>query len=222
LRYAIYYAPERDDPLWAAGCAWLGRDPETGARIEPPPEAEGLIDHAARYGFHATFKPPFALAEGASPEDLIAALARFAAGRRAEAMPGLSVQALDGFLALRPEGGDGALRALADACVETFDALRRPPSSAELTMRRAGGLTPAEDANLQRWGYPYVFDAYRFHMTLTARLDDGARARLEAALQARFEAALAGPRRLASIALFAEPVAGGPFNLLRRFAFATR
>lgn len=208
--------------MWAAGCAWLGRDPESGIAPPPPPEAQGLIDHAARYGFHATLKPPFALAAGANERALEAALDAFAAARQAAAMPALSVQTLHGFLALRPEGDAGALHRLADACVEVFDAFRRPPSEAELAMRRAGGLSRAQEANLDRWGYPYVFGEYRFHMTLTARLDDAARERLEAALTARFAPALAAPRRLSSIALFVEPEAGKPFRLRRRFAFAGR
>jgi putative phosphonate metabolism protein len=220
LRYAIYYAPERDDPLWAAGCAWLGGDPESGAASAPPPEAEGLIGHPARYGFHATFKPPFALAEGKSEAALESALAAFAAARKAVPMPALCVQELHGFLAIRPVGDAAALRDLADACVEAFDAFRRPPSSTELAMRRSGGISPAQEANLARWGYPYVFDDYRFHMTLTERLDDGARARIEAILESRFDKALAAPRRLESIALFVEPEAGKPFTLRRRFAFA--
>jgi putative phosphonate metabolism protein len=222
LRYAIYYAPERDDPLWTAGCVWLGGDPESGAAFVPPPEAEGLIGHPARYGFHATFKPPFALAEGATAADLEAAIAEFAAARKATPMPVLCVQELYGFLALRPAGEARTLHDLADSCVEAFDRFRRPPSSTEMAMRRASALTPAQESHLARWGYPYVFGEYRFHMTLTERLDDGARARLEAILEARFDEALAAPRRLGSLALFVEPEAGKNFTLLRRFAFAGR
>jgi putative phosphonate metabolism protein len=222
LRYAIYYAPESQDPLWAAGCAWLGGDPETGTRSAPPDEAAGLIGHPARYGFHATFKPPFALAEGKTEAELESTLAKFAAARKAGPMPALCVQELHGFLAIRPVGDAAALHELADACVEAFDAFRRPPSPAELAMRRSGGLSPVQESNLARWGYPYVFGEYRFHMTLTERLDDGARARLETILEARFDAALAAPRALRSIALFVEPEAGKPFELRKRFAFAAQ
>ena len=38
---------------------------------------------------------------------------------------------------------------------------------------RAGAarkLTARQDAMLVRWGYPYVFDTWFFHMTLTRRL----------------------------------------------------
>lgn len=222
MRYAIYYTPERDDPLWAAGCDWLGRDLETDALTPIPDAAAGLIDDAARYGFHATLKPPFSLAESAREADLDAALARFAAARVAEAMPELSVQALHGFLALRPEGDAAALHRLADACVEAFDAFRRPASATELGLRRAKGLTATQDAHLVQWGYPYVFGEYRFHMTLTKRLDEDARAHLTPILEDRFEAALRLPRALSGVALFVEPEAGAAFKLLRRYRFGSR
>ena len=32
------------------------------------------------------------------------------------------------------------------------------------------GSPPRQDANLLRWGYPYVLEDFRFHMTLTERL----------------------------------------------------
>ena len=67
-RLGLYWAPELDDPLHALGSAWLGRDAETGATL-PQPAVPGLdlaeITAEARgYGFHATLKPPFALAPG--------------------------------------------------------------------------------------------------------------------------------------------------------------
>jgi len=220
MRYAIYYAPERDDPLWAAGCDWLGRDPETDGET-PAPRDDDLIGDAARYGFHATLKPPFSLAAGGREADLDAALMRFAGSRAAKAMPELSVQALHGFLALRPDGDAGALHRLAADCVEAFDAFRRPASASEIGMRRAKGLTPAQDTHLLRWGYPYVFGEYRFHMTLTKRLDDEARTHWQGVLERRFEAALRLPRALNGVALFVEPSAGAPFKLLRRYRFGS-
>ncbi|MCA3246368.1 MAG: DUF1045 domain-containing protein [Azospirillum sp.] len=222
MRFAIYYAPERDDPLWMAGCDWLGRDPESGEVQPPPSEAAGLVDDAARYGFHATLKAPFALADSVLPDELEAAMEGFAARRRVETMPVLAVRRLDGFLALRPERDGGALGALADSCVRDFDRFRRPPTLADLAKRRAAGLTPSQDAHLARWGYPHVFDAFRFHMTLTKRLDDVAASALEVSLTRRFAAALAVPRALRSLALFVEPVPGAPFTLRRRFPFESR
>jgi hypothetical protein len=36
MRAAVYWAPRIDDPLHALGSRWLGRDAETGARLEQP------------------------------------------------------------------------------------------------------------------------------------------------------------------------------------------
>ena len=62
-RVAVYYAPAADDPLWARGCTWLGRDPETGVEL-PQPDIDGIaaqVTEPRRYGFHATLKPPMQL-----------------------------------------------------------------------------------------------------------------------------------------------------------------
>ncbi len=42
----------------------------------------------------------------------------------------------------------------------------------ELQRRRAANLTPRQEFLLMHWGYPYVLDEFRFHMTLTRRLPD--------------------------------------------------
>ena len=76
VRVAIYYAPELDDPLWAAGCSWLGRDPERGIMV-PQPALEGIDEVTAEarlYGLHCTLKPPMRLATsyGAFRDDVSA------------------------------------------------------------------------------------------------------------------------------------------------------
>ena len=82
FRVAVYYAPELDDPLWAAGNRWLGRDPETGATLARPvgTDIPNLTDEPAAYGLHATLKPPMRLAPGTRYEDFSAAVADLAAG----------------------------------------------------------------------------------------------------------------------------------------------
>ncbi|MFZ4410791.1 MAG: DUF1045 domain-containing protein, partial [Paracraurococcus sp.] len=171
-RVALYWAPELDDPLHALASAWLGRDAETGAAL-PQPALPGL-DIAALtadprgYGLHATLKPPFRLA--VSWAEAMAA-AEALAGRLAPFdLPPLAVHDLDGFLALRETAPCPALQALADACVEALDPCRAPPGEAELARRRRSGLSPRQEALLARWGYPYVFAEWRFHVTLTRRL----------------------------------------------------
>src|SRR5271166_2157965 len=171
-RVAVYYAPRPDDVLFTDAAAWLGRDPASSATV-PKPEIANIAEVTAEprlYGFHATLKPPMRLAGGCRWNDVVAAAAVLADRIAPFDLPPLSVQDVFGFLALRETAPSGPLQALADACVEQLDAFRAPPSEAELARRRRANLTPRQDAMLLRWGYPYVFDTWFFHMTLTRRL----------------------------------------------------
>jgi hypothetical protein len=215
-RVAAYYAPELDDPLWAAGCAWLGRDPETGAAPAQPsvPGLAAITADARLYGFHATLKAPMRLA---TDWDALLVDAERLAGRLAPfVLPSLRVANLSGFLALRETAPSPALQALADACTEALDVHRAPPLPEELARRRTGGLAPEEQAMLQRWGYPSAFATWRFHMTLSCRLDDAERERVGAAAAAWFEAALAASRQVTSLCLFTQVGPGAPFMLAER------
>ncbi len=218
FRVAVYYAPDRDDPLWSAGCRWLGRDPESDARF-PLPEAladSGLIQDPAGYGFHGTLKPPMRLAVGLSYEGFLDAVRHLAQGLRPFAMPRLSVQNLHGFLAVREAEPSPDLQAIADVTVASLDDWRTLPNDTELARRRKAGLSAPEEAMLSRWGYPYVFQLWRFHLTLTRRLDETEMARLKPAAEAWFAAALAKPRACNSLAVYTQPNSGAPFTLSAR------
>ena len=171
-RVAVYYAPRPDDPLFAEAATWLGRDPESGAPAPQPdiPDIAEVTAEPRLYGFHATLKPPMRLAEGRQWFDVVQAADELADRIAPFDLPPLAVSDVHGFLALRETVACPPLQALADACVEQLDPLRAPPSEAELARRRRAKLTPQQDAMLVRWGYPYVFDTWFFHMTLTRRL----------------------------------------------------
>ena len=221
-RVALYFAPSCTHPLWIAGCEWLGRDPGQGTTSEGGPHRAD----PRRYGFHATLKPPFALRDGTTRTQLTDALSRLVDERVAFDMPRLAVAQLGEFIALRPVGRDATspgqpLRELADDCVRLFDEFRRPPSPAETARRMAAGLDEQQCWNVDRWGYPHVFEQWRFHMTLTDSLsDDRLRAGLLADATRHFADALAEPLRCDGVALFVEDEAGADFRLLRRFDFA--
>lgn len=224
-RYAIYFAPAAGHPLWDAGCRWLQRDPsspDTGWAEPVRPH----IGEPRRYGFHATLKPPFRLREPWSETALLGAVARLASRTPAFEMPALKVAMLGRFLALRPVAevpGEHPLRRLADACVTELDTFRAPPTEEERVRRSALALTPPQQALLERHGYPYVLEEWRFHMTLTHSLDALPQAeREEIAQHARrhFEGALAVPLRCDSLCLFVEPAPGRPFVLATRFELA--
>jgi hypothetical protein len=213
-RVALYYAPASDDPLWARGADWLGRAPPA------LPDIDALTAEPRLYGFHATLKPPMALREGVSWDEVLRVTRAIAAGIPAFDLPRLAVAELHGFLALRETEPSPSLQALADACVAGADRLRAPPGEAELAKRRRGNLSPAQEANLLRWGYPYVFATWFFHMTLTRRLSAAEQAQVRPAAKAWFAPALGRRRRVTDICLFVQHGAGLPFVPAERVALA--
>ena len=78
-RYALSFAPPGG--LWRLGSEWLGRCAVTGQPAQPPridaltaEELRTLTAAPRRYGFHATLKAPFRLADGAAVADATPAL----------------------------------------------------------------------------------------------------------------------------------------------------
>ena len=220
MRYAIYFAPPLNDPLTRVATNWLGRNAFTDETVEAPAitglnDAEIAFHTAAprRYGFHATMKAPFQLAANVSEAELVAALTAFSATVRSFEIPQLTIERLGSFFALVPAEPAADLNDLAGRCVREFDRFRAPLSEAEIERRAPQNLTPAQLANLQRWGYPYVFDEFRFHMTLTGPVGASDAARVEQALHAFFDPVLSEPVEVRNIALFTEAESGAPFQV---------
>lgn len=225
-RWAIYFAPAAASALRRFGDRWLGRDVETGARLAQPSvpgiPAERLAEltEAPRYyGFHATLKPPFHLA-GADPVALIAAAEAFTATRAPFRAAALRPARIGRFIALTFAAPAPDVMDLAADCVRAFDRFRAPPSEAELAKRRAAGLSERQERYLAEWGYPYVFDEFRFHLTLTGPFEDDAlAARISAFVEAELADTLAEPLAVEGIALFRQPDRASPFVLERRLPF---
>jgi putative phosphonate metabolism protein len=224
MRYAVYFAPRPATALAAFGREWLGRDAETGEALPPPGYVNGeadwwkaITDSPRRYGFHATLKPPFRLAPHCSLDELVATLFSLAAELRAFPLPPLATAKIGTFLALVPGVGSADLQSLADRCVTALDGFRAAASEQELARRRAAPLSLRQQELLARWGYPYVLDEFRFHMTLTGDLADEVdrqRARVLA------DAALAPFRRetvaVEDLCLFRQMEPAAPFTVLER------
>ncbi|CAN5118830.1 hypothetical protein BH11PSE11_BH11PSE11_23740 [soil metagenome] len=229
-RYAIYYAPAAQSTLWQTGSDWLGRDALSGESFRlqaitgiPDGMLTNLTADVRRYGLHATLKPPFRLADGFTESHLTAMAKAFCASQRPVELKTLAVRKFGEFLALRPEQDVDDLNALAMRCVTYFERLRAPLTAAELAKRRRGGLSDRQEALLQRWGYPYTEEEFRFHLSLTDSLggidDQGIRA-LHAAAEKHFESALRGaPIVLDALTIFQEERAGEPFMVWKRFPF---
>lgn len=224
MRYAVYFAPPSDHLFARFGAAWLGRD-ALGGKPVPRPPLPGWIDtrldaitaEPRRYGFHATLKPPFALAQGRSEEDLLDAIDALARTRGPVPLDSLGIASLGGFVALTLRARSGAVDALAAACVAELDRFRAPSDAAELARRRAAELTVRQSELLRLWGYPYVMDEFRFHMTLTGRLEAAERDALMAALAPHAAPALSQRLSIEDLCVFVEPAAGAPFTLRARF-----
>lgn len=221
-RYAIYYAPAADSPLWRFGSATLGYDTLSGEDIPfaVPPGCDAatwpeLTAEPRRYGFHATLKAPFELAPGRSEDQLRAFTHNYAAGLDHVPLSGLSVTALGPFIALTPAQESEALQRFAFALVQAFEPFRAPLSEADMARRLKSPLTPAHRAYLEAYGYPYVGDAFRFHMTLTGSLPRDAVAQTRQALAlAHAQAVPAGPVAIDRIALFKQQTRDSRFRLL--------
>ena len=226
-RYALYFAPAETSAFWRFGSAWLGRDAATGGTLARPAlhgpaqadwTAEALQALTAaprRYGFHATLKPPFRLAEGRTIAELTAAAEAFAAKQKPFECT-TEVAALGRFIAFRLASLSEEMAALAGSAVRTLDPFRAPPPPEETARRQAAGLTARQQAMLAEWGYPYVFEEFRFHMTLTGPInDEAARERLVESLRAMAGKA-AGPLEVDAVAIYEQPAPDAPFTLFRR------
>ncbi|OOG44998.1 DUF1045 domain-containing protein [Polaromonas sp. A23] len=177
-RYAIYFAPYRHSPWWTFGAHWLGRNEHDNTALPQPQleeisaaELAGITAEPRRYGFHATLKAPFRLSAAHTEPDLVARLGRLAQTLAPVALGSLRIATLGNFVALVPETSPAGLQALAAACVSGLDELRAPLEEAELARRHAAGLDAREAELLALYGYPYVMERFRLHLTLTGPVD---------------------------------------------------
>jgi putative phosphonate metabolism protein len=177
-RYAIYFVPRAESRLYRFGAAALGYDCYSGGDVAS--YCNGALAAATwhqltaeprTYGFHATLKAPFNLRRDVSEAELVDALVQFGRRHRAPKVFAASLGILGGFAALTPSAPAPELDALADLCVRDFDRFRAPMTDAERTRRLKQPLSDRQRAYLDHWGYPYVLDEFRFHMTLTGRLE---------------------------------------------------
>lgn len=221
-RYALYYAPEPESALWRFGSAVIGYDALQGQDLAAP-EFAGILAERWReltaeprkYGFHATLKAPFHLATGVDEAALLAALRKFAGDAKPAALEGLSVASIGPFLAFRPMGDATALNALASEIVRHFDPFRAPLSPSDRERRLKSPLTERQTDYLDRFGYPYVHEEFRFHMTLSGPLHaDDRDVMLTLLKQASLNQIDSLPKAVNRIALFKQDHATARFRII--------
>ena len=223
MRAAIYFTPPAGHALTRAASHWLGRSAFDG---EPTRAADPALDERvaspARYGFHATMKAPFHLAEDTDLLDLDAKLAGFCAAQTPITIDRLILSRIGCFFALVPESTPPALSELEVAIVRRFEPFRAPMTAADLARRKPEHLSERQRGHLRTWGYPHVFGDFRFHMTLTDAIIDAEAERTEALLREHFEAFDGETLTVGTLALFVEPEAGAPFKVHSLHSFAAR
>ncbi|HTJ57960.1 MAG TPA: DUF1045 domain-containing protein [Devosiaceae bacterium] len=223
-RYGIYFAPAVTNPLWSLAAQWLGRDALTGEAIEA--EAGGLsfakrfplTVSARRYGFHATLKAPMALDGKLEGKDLDRALKAYAAEQAPVDMGPIVLRAIGRFLALVPDVQSAALTEFAGRIVTDFDGFRAPMTEADREKRNGDGRLSARQVELvDRYGYPYVLEEFRLHMTLTDRLPPEEHEEVFAAASQWFAPVIGENLLLDRLVLFHEAEPGAPFTRLRDY-----
>lgn len=227
-RYALYVLPAPGSTLDDFGRSVLGIRSATGASISYPPGLDDLASvtsQACFYGFHATLKAPMRLMAGISEDQVIGEVERLAAAHAPVAAGDLTVAALGPFLALVPRAPPPDLALLAAECVAALDPMRAPLSEAERARRRPEQLNARGRVLLDRWGYPYVFEAFRFHMTLTDAVRDKDRDGWHARLSRAYAASGPEPLTIDAVCVLRQddPDDGShgprPFRLLARIPF---
>jgi len=228
-RFALYYTPPEDATLTRLAADWLGRDVfRENMTPQHDPPRNGFSREVWRaatsdprlYGFHATLKPPFRLNTLTREEELFDKARRFAKTQHAFEAPAMQIASLSSFLALTLSAPCPAFEALAASCVREFDEFRHPPAEEELVRRRRARLSPKQLEYLEQWGYPYVMEEWRFHMTLTASLEAPLFESIGAHLKTLFAPHCKAPLVIDSIYLFEQPGEGEPFHVVERFLFS--
>ena len=226
-RYAIYFTAGADSALTRFGAELLGYDVYTGDEVPFPadasrvaPDWRDVTADPRKYGFHGTLKAPMALAPGRTEAELVAACAAFAG--KARPIPSIRpvVDSISGFIAVIPTEPVGTLQQLAADCVREFDDFRAPMTAEDRARRKPDKLTERQRDYLDRWCYPYVMEEFRFHMTLTGRLDAERRGPILEMLRARFAALGLDTLAVDRIALFKQDDTRARFRFVGEWALA--
>ena len=225
-RFAIYFAPKIGSNLHNIGSEWLGRDSSSGKAIKQP-NIKGISSSylysvtktPRQCGFHATLKAPFRLNKEFTLKDLCSQLHRLSALSKPFHI-NLEVRKLGNFIALMMDPNEQQMQNLASMLVENLDQFRAPLHQKEIDKRRMSDLTTSQDKNLLKWGYPYVFNDFRFHMTLTEKIPCRSDQELMVDVASLyFSENLDHTTKVSSISLFFQESSESDFLQIQQFPF---
>jgi hypothetical protein len=225
-RYAIYFSPEPNTPLHEFSKRWLGvvdggvdrkRDIIPTVPGMSPERVRTLTESTWRYGFHGTLKPPFELNPASSRDALLAAARIICKSLAPVELPPLELAIIGKFIALTPLSSSAKLEALAAQCVRTFEGFRMPLSDELMAHYMRNKLTVHQTQMLEHWGYPYVMEEFRFHISVTERIDDAAeRAAMMAAIEVLAADVVKKPITIRELSVFYQPDRDHPMTILER------
>ncbi|MEM8580028.1 MAG: DUF1045 domain-containing protein [Pseudomonadota bacterium] len=219
-RYAIYLVPD-EGALSRFGAEFLGWDIARGTNstqmqmLELPRPITKITARPRKYGFHGTIKAPMRLAKGRDEAELVRVCHKLMATEEVFAVERLRLARLGSFIALVPATDTSKLEALARRVLEGLEPFRAPMTKAERARRNPDRLSDQQRHLLDRWGYPYVLEEFRFHMTLTGPLSHAEARLTEIALAPLLRPILAEPLKVASLCICGER-SDGHFEVVER------
>jgi hypothetical protein len=217
-RYAIFYTPT--GALADFGAQWLGWDSAHGRPVVQPEiagiDVPTITQTARKYGLHGTLKAPFKLAEGCDLAQLQDVATTFATGQPAFEIGAPTLRHDSGFVALRPRSQQIGLRDFAAVAVKAFDGFRAALTDVDIARRREANLTARQDQQMLDWGYPFIFDDFHFHLTLSGFMEAGEAAQVIDALSPRLESIVPTPFVIDGITLMGQDDRG-MFHQIHRY-----
>ncbi len=224
-RYAIYYVPPESDYLTRFVASWFGWDVYKSINVEYPVlsnlnyDIKEITSTPSKYGLHATLKAPFCLAPDRTIDELRLSLLVLSHSIKQFEIPSICLRIISGFIAIVPTIQNESVNNLAKKCVEELDCFRQAKPLNNLNARRAAGLSDSEERNLLKWGYPYVLDDFRFHLTLTNKLSSKALKNVFPVLSSELQPVLNGPLVIGKICLLGESNINEKFEVIEEFSF---
>ncbi len=179
-RVAIYFLPKKNSSLENFGKNLLGRDINKKKKISLTrrqkyfinrgftyfDELKNYCEQPAKYGFHATLKAPFRLKRNVKTKNFYDVISHIATQHSRFKIKGLKIVYSKKFTFITSRKPNKLLINLENDLVKHLDTFRAELNKTEIKKRIPDSLTFKQNKYLKEWGYPFVFDQFKFHMTL--------------------------------------------------------
>ena len=179
-RVAIYFLPKKNSSLENFGKNLLGRDINKKKKISLTrrqkyfinrgfmyfDELKDYCEQPAKYGFHATLKAPFRLKRNVKTKNFYDVISHIAAQHSRFKIKGLKIVYSKKFTFITSRKPNKLLINLENDLVKHLDTFRAELNKTEIKKRIPDSLTFKQNKYLKEWGYPFVLDQFKFHMTL--------------------------------------------------------